>query len=147
MYYQESLKFSILFLLWLLVMWWGLLGTRYTNGEVEWYRESIHDSFTIQSRWQTTMGIPKLVQDTVVIKDSIAKMKLDKELIKFTKQVVLKHEPGYYREYKEPIIRYRRVTKTSHDLHPSISKKNNLDFSWGTWVWFVISPNGDKLLC
>jgi hypothetical protein len=75
------------------------------------------------------MGIPKLVQDTVVIKDSIAKMKLDKELIKFTKQVVLKHEPGYYREYKEPIIRYRRVTKTSHDLHPSISKKNNLDFS------------------
>ena len=46
------------------------------------------------------MGIPKLVQDTVVIKDSIAKMKLDKELIKFTKQVVLKHEPGYYREYK-----------------------------------------------
>ena len=75
------------------------------------------------------MGIPKLVQDTVVIKDSIAKMKLDKELIKFTKQVVLKHEPGYYREYKEPIIRDRRVTKNSHVLHPSISKKNNLDFS------------------
>lgn len=74
------------------------------------------------------LGISKAIysqkQYTVVIKDSIAKMKLDKELIKLTKQVVLKHGPGYYREYKKPIIRYRRVTKTSHDLHPSISKKN-----------------------
>ena len=49
------------------------------------------------------LGISKAIysqkQDTVVIKDSIAKMKLDKELIKLTKQVVLKHGPGYYREY------------------------------------------------
>lgn len=59
-----------------------------------------------------------------MIKDNIAKMKLDKGLIKLTKQVVLKHRPGCYREYKEPIIRYRRVTKTSHNLHSSISKKN-----------------------
>ena len=63
-------------------------------------------------------------QDTVVIKDSITKMKLDNKLIKLTKQVVLKHGPGYYREYKEPVIKYRRVKKTSRDLHPSISKKN-----------------------
>ena len=63
-------------------------------------------------------------QDTVVIKDSIAKMKLDKKLIKLTKQVVLKHGPDYYRECKEPVIRYRRVRKNSPDLHPSISMKN-----------------------
>lgn len=63
-------------------------------------------------------------QDSVVFKDSIAKMKLDKKLIKLAKQVVLKHGPGYYREYKEPVIKYRRVMKTSRDLHPSISWKN-----------------------
>ncbi|HJA16267.1 MAG TPA: hypothetical protein H9796_14485, partial [Candidatus Butyricimonas faecavium] len=44
-------------------------------------------------------------QDTVIIKDSIAKMKLDKKLIKLAKQVVLKHGPEYYREYREPVIR------------------------------------------
>ena len=33
-------------------------------------------------------------QDTVIIKDSIAKMKLDKKLIKLAKQVVLKHGPS-----------------------------------------------------
>ena len=38
-------------------------------------------------------------QDTVVIKDSIAKKKLDEKLIKLTKQVVLKHGRDYYREY------------------------------------------------
>ena len=74
------------------------------------------------------LGISKAIysqkQDTVVIKDSIAKMKLDKELIKLTKQVVLKHGRDYYREYKEPVIKYRRVSKSSRDLHPSIIRKN-----------------------
>ena len=56
-------------------------------------------------------------QDTVIIKDSIAKMKLDKKLIKLAKQVVLKHGPEYYREYREPVIRYRRVSKAWNDLH------------------------------
>ena len=51
-------------------------------------------------------------QDTVVIKDSIAKKKLDEKLIKLTKQVVLKHGRDYYREYKEPVIKYRRVSKS-----------------------------------
>lgn len=63
-------------------------------------------------------------QDTIVIKDSIAKMKLDNKLIKLSKQVVLKHGPDYYREYKEPVIRYRRVSKAARDLHPSIIKKH-----------------------
>ena len=63
-------------------------------------------------------------QDTVVIKDSIAKKKLDEKLIKLTKQVVLKHGRDYYREYKEPVIKYRRVSKSSRDLHPSIIRKN-----------------------
>ena len=57
-------------------------------------------------------------QDTVIIKDSIAKMKLDKKLIKLAKQVVLKHGPEYYREYREPVIRYRRVSKAWNDLYP-----------------------------
>ena len=61
-------------------------------------------------------------QDTVIIKDSIAKMKLDKKLIKLAKQVVLKHGPEYYREYREPVIRYRRVSKASSDLFPELIK-------------------------
>ena len=68
------------------------------------------------------MGIPKLVQDTVVIKDSIAKMKLDKELIKFTKQVVLKHEPGYYRAVSYTHLDvYKRQTRTL-PFSPAFSK-------------------------
>ncbi|WP_288633067.1 hypothetical protein [Butyricimonas virosa] len=56
-------------------------------------------------------------QDTVIIKDSVAKMKLDEKLIKLAKQVVLKHGPEYYREYREPLIRYRRVSRVWRDLH------------------------------
>ena len=63
-------------------------------------------------------------QDTVVIKDSIAKKKLDKKLIKIAKEVVLQHGPGYYREYKEPVIKYRRVTSATRDLHYSTQEKN-----------------------
>mgnify|MGYP005913146523 CR=1 FL=1 len=64
------------------------------------------------------------VEDTVVFEDSIAKKKLDKKLIKIAKEVVLQHGPGYYREYKEPVIKYRRVTSATRDLHYSTQEKN-----------------------
>ena len=64
------------------------------------------------------------VEDTVVFEDSIAKKKLDKKLIKIAKEVVLQHGPGYYREYKEPVIKYRRGTSATRDLHYSTQEKN-----------------------
>ena len=54
-------------------------------------------------------------RDTVML-DSVTRKKLDKKLLKLTKEVVLKHGPGYYREYKEPIISYRRVKRETRDL-------------------------------
>lgn len=49
-------------------------------------------------------------QDTVIIKDSIAKMKLDKKLIKLAKQVVLKHGPeSYPGNTGNPVIRLQAM--------------------------------------
>lgn len=64
------------------------------------------------------------VRDTITM-DSITKMKLDKKLLKMTKDVVLKHGPGYYRVYKEPVVKYKRISNTTRDLFTSI-KKNNM---------------------
>ena len=64
------------------------------------------------------------VEDTIMFEDSIAKKKLDKKLIKNAKEVVLQHGPGYYREYKEPVIKYRRVTSATRDLHYLVKEKN-----------------------
>lgn len=57
-------------------------------------------------------------KDSVVM-DSITKIKLDKKLIKMAKEVILKHGPGYYREYKKPIIKYRYVSENTRDLFTS----------------------------
>lgn len=62
-------------------------------------------------------------RDTVML-DSVTKKKLDKKLIKLTKEVVLKHGPGYYREYKEPIINYRHVERNARDLSSSVLERN-----------------------
>lgn len=64
-----------------------------------------------------------MTKDTVMM-DSTTKIKLDKKLIKMAKEVVLKHGPGYYREYKEPIIKYERVSDSTRDLFTSQKLEN-----------------------
>ena len=64
-------------------------------------------------------------QDTVVIKDSIAKKKLDEKLIKLTKQVVFEtRDEIIIGNIKNLLSSTGECLKSSRDLHPSIIRKN-----------------------
>ena len=55
--------------------------------------------------------------------DSLSKEKRDKKLIKMAKEVVLRHGPGFYREYKPPVIKSQRVSDKTVDMTVEMIKK------------------------
>lgn len=61
---------------------------------------------------------------TSVYIDSITRIKLDKKLIKLTKKAVLKHGQDYYREFKAPVIHYKKVSQNTTDLTASEIQAN-----------------------
>ena len=56
--------------------------------------------------------------------DSLSQIERNKILIKMAKEVVLRHGPGFYREYKEPVIKSLRVSDETRDLKTSTKEKH-----------------------
>ena len=55
--------------------------------------------------------------------DSLSTEKRNKKLIKMAKEVVLRHGPDYYRDYKPPVIKSLIVSDKSGDLRINLRKK------------------------
>ena len=55
--------------------------------------------------------------------DSLSTERRNKKLIKLAKEVVLRHGPGFYREYKPPVIKSQRVSDKNGDLRINLRKK------------------------
>lgn len=72
--------------------------------------------------------------------DSLAIIKRDKKLIEMAKEVVLKHGPGYYREFQAPIIRQQIVSDKTRDLSQKQEKRNK-----GRLYYTVEYPYDDKI--
>ena len=56
--------------------------------------------------------------------DSLSTERRNKKLIKLAKEVVLRHGPGFYREYKPPVIKSLRISDKIKDLRISFIEKN-----------------------
>ena len=55
--------------------------------------------------------------------DSLSAERRNKKLIKLAKEVVLRHGPGFYREYKPPVIKSQRVSDKTVDMTVEMIKK------------------------
>ena len=55
--------------------------------------------------------------------DSLSTERRNKKLIKLAKEVVLRHGPGFYREYKPPVIKSQRVSDKTVDMTVNMIKK------------------------
>ena len=55
--------------------------------------------------------------------DSLSTERRNKKLIKLAKEVVLRHGPGFYREYKPPVIKSQRVSDKTVDMTVEMIKK------------------------
>ena len=64
-----------------------------------------------------TVGLLSLSgQVTAENLDSLSTEKRNKKLIKLAKEVVLRHGPDFYREYKPPVIKSQRVSDKTVDM-------------------------------
>ena len=71
-----------------------------------------------------TIGLLSLSgQVTAENLDSLSTERRNKKLIKLAKEVVLRHGPGFYREYKPPVIKSQRVSDKNGDLRINLRKK------------------------
>ena len=55
--------------------------------------------------------------------DSLSTEKRNKKLIKMAKEVVLRHGPDYYRDYKPPVIKSQRVSDKTVDMSVGMIEK------------------------
>lgn len=55
--------------------------------------------------------------------DSLSQVERNKKLVRMAKEVVLRHGPGFYREYKEPVIKKQLVSDDTRDLKTSTKEK------------------------
>ena len=71
-----------------------------------------------------TIGLLSLSgQVTAENLDSLSTEKRNKKLIKLAKEVVLRHGPGFYREYKPPVIKSQRVSDKTVDMSVGMIEK------------------------
>ena len=71
-----------------------------------------------------TIGLLSLSgQVTAENLDSLSTEKRNKKLIKLAKEVVLRHGPDFYREYKPPVIKSQRVSDKTVDMTVEMIKK------------------------
>ena len=71
-----------------------------------------------------TIGLLSLSgQVTAENLDSLSTERRNKKLIKLAKEVVLRHGPDYYRDYKPPVIKSQRVSDKTVDMTVNMIKK------------------------